>query len=116
MFLDFCVKHILFCFTFILMNVFLVHIILPDTFSKRFYELISKQRQRVNNLLEERIMLSYSLDMERKQIWTVIEANNERQLMNILSTFPIIKYVRVDIHELAFHQAAPSILSDVILN
>lgn len=106
----------LFCFTFILMNVFLVHIILPETFSKKFYELISKQRQKINNLLEERTVLSYSLDMERKQIWTVIETNDEKELMNILSTFPIIKYVRVEIHELAFHQAAPSILSDLILN
>lgn len=106
----------LFCFTFILMNVFLVHIILPDTFSKKFYELISKQRKKINVLLEERIVLSYALDMERKQIWTVIETSDEKELMNILSTFPIIRYVKVDIHELAFHQAAPSILSDVILN
>ncbi|MBL7932963.1 MAG: hypothetical protein JNL60_13730 [Bacteroidia bacterium] len=98
------------------MNVFLVHIILPETFSKKFYELISKQRQKVNRLLEERVILSYSLDMERKQIWTVIETSDEKELMNILSTFPIIKHVRLEIHELAFHQAAPSIFSDLILN
>lgn len=98
------------------MNVFLVHIILPETFSKAFYDLIPKQRQKVNVLLESRIMLSYSLDMERKQIWTVMEATDERELMDLLSTFPIIRHVKLNVHELAFHQAAPSMLADLIMN
>lgn len=97
-------------------NVFLVHITLPDVFTQKFYDLIPRQRDIVNELLEKRIVLSYSLDMDRKNIWAFIEADNDHQVMDLLSTFPIIKHVKVTIHELAFHDAAPITLPDLIMN
>jgi hypothetical protein len=97
-------------------EVFLVHITLPDIFTQKFYDLIPRQREIINDLLEKRIVLSYSLDMERKNVWAFIDANNENQVMDLLSTFPIIKYVRVTIHELAFYDAAPITLPDLIMN
>jgi len=97
-------------------DVFLVHIILPDFFSQKFYELIPKQRILINELLEKRIVRSYSLDMERKNIWVYLEAISEQDVMDILSTFPIIKQVKVNIHELAFFDSAPISLPDLILN
>jgi len=97
-------------------DVFLVHIILPDFFSQKFYELIPKQRILINQLLEKRIVRSYSLDMERKNLWVYIEAISEQDVMDILSTFPIIKQVKVNIHELAFFDSAPVSLPDLILN
>src|SRR5688572_10725541 len=93
---------------------FLVHITLPDFFTQKFYELIPKQREVINDLLEKRIVLSYSLDMERKNSWVFLEAEDENEAMDILSTFPIIKLVKIDIHELAFHNAAPVALPDLI--
>jgi hypothetical protein len=98
------------------MNVFLVHITLPETFTRKFYDLIPKQRAIINELIEKRIVLSYSMDMERQRVWVFIEAANEEAVMDILSTFPIIKSVKVSLHELAFHQAAPSVLPDIIMN
>jgi muconolactone delta-isomerase len=95
---------------------FLVHITLPDVFNQKFYDLIPEQRKVINDLLEKRIVLSYSLDMERKNVWAFIEADNEHAVMDILSTFPIIKYVQVNIHELAFHNPAPITLPDLIMN
>jgi hypothetical protein len=97
-------------------DVFLVHITLPDFFSKKFYDLIPKQRALINNLLEKRVVLSYSLDMERKNVWVYIDAISEQHVMDILSTFPIIKEVKVNIHELAFFDSAPITLPDLILN
>ncbi|MCE3258655.1 MAG: hypothetical protein K0S12_296, partial [Bacteroidetes bacterium] len=83
-------------------DVYLVHITLPDVFTPAFYRLIPAQRTLINKLLEKRTILSYSLDMERKNVWAYIEAVSEQEVMDILSTFPIIKEVRVNIHELAF--------------
>lgn len=54
--------------------------------------------------------------MERKNVWAFIEARSENELMDILATFPIIKYVRIDIHELAFYDSAPVGLPDLIMN
>ncbi len=97
-------------------DVFLVHITLPDVFSKSFYDLIPLQRDLINDLLEKRIVLSYSMDMERKNVWVFMEAANEKAVMDILSTFPIIKQIKISIHELAFHDTAHTVLPDLIMN
>ena len=97
-------------------NSYLVHIILPEVFTASFYNLIPKHRHVVNELLTKRVILSYSLDMERKNVWAFIEASNENEVMDILSTFPIINYVKVEIHELAFHDSANLVLPDLIMN
>lgn len=97
-------------------GVFLAHITLPDFFTQRFYSLIPEHRCLINKLLEKRVILSYSLDMERKNVWAFIEATNEQEVMDILSTFPIIRDVKVSIQELAFLDIAPISLPDLILN
>lgn len=97
-------------------EVFLVHIQLPEVFTFEFYEIIPRQREVVNQLMERRIILNYSLDMERKNVWAVFEVKDEAELLAELNTFPIIHDVNYQIHELAFHNAAPVDLPDVILN
>jgi hypothetical protein len=97
-------------------NVFLVHIKLPEVFTNEFYSLIPKQRELINKLLEKRVVLNYSLDMERKNVWVFFEAKDEIHLKNILSTFPIIKDVKASIHELAFFDTAPLPMPDLIMN
>jgi hypothetical protein len=97
-------------------NVFLVHITLPEVFTEQFYELVNRQRERITDLMEKRTVLSYSLDMERKNIWCVIEVAEQRHLKQILKTFPIINEVELEVHELAFHDSAPIALPDLILN
>ena len=95
---------------------FLVHITLPDFFNVRFNHLISDQRMVVNHLMEDRIILNYSLDIERKNLYVYIQAENQEEVMDVLSTFPIIKEVKVSIHELAFYNAAPETLPELSLN
>ncbi len=94
----------------------MVHIILPDVFTTGFYDLIPNHRERINYLLEKRILLSYSLDMERKNIWAFVSAESEKKVRDLLKTIPIIHKVKVHIHELAFHDAAPVSLPDLIMN
>lgn len=97
-------------------DVFLVHITLPEFFTQKFYELIQKQRKHINTLLESQIVLSYSLDMERKNVWAYVSAEDEKEVMDILSEFPIIHEVKVSIHELAFYDTSHKALPDLILN
>ena len=95
---------------------FCVHISLPDIFTPEFMALIPKHRALVNDLLEKKVILSYSLDMERQNIWAFISAKNEQEMMDILATFPIIKDVKVRIHELAFHETTPIGLPELNMN
>ncbi|MCA6437983.1 MAG: hypothetical protein ACK5QC_16685 [Bacteroidota bacterium] len=97
-------------------DVFLVNLKLPESFTKELYNLIPEQRAVVNQLLDNRVVLSYSLDMDRKNVWAYIEAVSEQEVMDILSTFPIIKYVKTTIHELAFYDTAPVGMPELILN
>lgn len=98
------------------MDTFLVHITLPDVFSKKLYEIIPKQRKHINKLLEQQLVLSYSLDMERKNLWLFVQMETEKDVMDLLAGFPIIKYVTLSIHELAFHDASQKPMPDLIMN
>ena len=98
------------------LNTFQVHIKLPDIFTRRFAALIPQQRERVNQLLEERVILNYALDMERSHLWVTMQAKDQEAVMDILSTFPIIKDVTVEIFELAFFDSAPMGLPELIMN
>jgi hypothetical protein len=98
------------------LNSYQIHIKLPEVFSRRFYALIPQQRDRVNQLMEERVILNYALDMDRSNLWVTMQANDYTSLMDILSTFPIIKEVKVEVHELAFFDSAPMGLPELIMN
>lgn len=95
---------------------FLVHIILPEIFSTKFMALIPMHRSRINELMEKNVIRSYSLDMERHNVWAFIDAKDENEVMDILSSFPIIKDVKVTIHELAFYDFAPAGMPELIMN
>jgi len=97
-------------------EVYLVHIILPDVFTAAFNELLNRQRGMVNDLMENRILLSYSLDMDRKNVWAFFDIASERELDGILKSLPIMAHVRYHVHELAFHNAAPVALPELIMN
>lgn len=98
------------------LDTFQVHIKLPDIFTRRFAALIPQQRERVNQLMEERTILNYALDMDRSQLWVTMQAKDQESVMDILATFPIIKDVKVDIFELAFFDTAPMGLPELNMN
>lgn len=102
--------------TFQPLDTFQVHIKLPEIFTRRFAALIPQQRERVNQLMEERTILNYALDMDRSQLWVTMQAKNQEAVMDILATFPIIKEVKVEIFELAFFDTAPMGLPELNMN
>lgn len=98
------------------LDTFQVHITLPDIFTRRFASLIPQQRERVNQLLQERVILNYALDIDRSHLWVTMQAKDQQTIMDVLATFPIIKDVKVEIFELAFFDSAPMGLPELIMN
>ncbi len=98
------------------LDTFQVHITLPDVFTRRFASLIPQQRERVNQLLQERVILNYALDIDRSHLWVTMQAKDQQTIMDVLATFPIIKDVKVEIFELAFFDSAPMGLPELIMN
>lgn len=97
-------------------DVFMVHFTLPDHFNSEMWDVIPAQRLMVNNLLEKRVILNYSLDMDRRNLWVFMEAKDLQDVNQIIKKFPIMKFVTVRIHELAFYDTAPIGLPELILN
>ncbi len=82
---------------------YMVDIDLPVPFNNEFISLIPKQRAVINKLMGERIISSYAVSIEDGKLWTTLLAESEESVTEILSTFPIIKYVDYSISKLAFH-------------
>ena len=95
---------------------YLIDIQLKDTFKPEFFVLIPKQRKLINELMNEGIIHSYSLAIDRSKLWIVMETENENQVMDVLATFPLIKFMNPDIHELAFHDSIHSGFPHLSLN
>ena len=97
-------------------NVYMVHITLPDTFSAELYKLLPKHRAFINDLMDQRIILSYSLDMARKNVWAVFELNSEAEVVACLQRFPLIRFIEYQMHELAYHDTVSLKMQELIMN
>lgn len=98
------------------MNIFLVDLVLPDILDLNFIALIPKQREHVNKLMGKGILHSYSLAMDRTHVWTIIHAESDEEVENILATFPLIDFVKVRVYPLAFHDNKQPALPAFSLN
>ena len=97
-------------------STFLVHLVLPEFFTTKFIASLPKQRKLINELMEKKVIRSYSLDMGRQYVWAFIDASSEEEVMEVLKQFPIIQEVRIRVHELAFYDTAPHGLPELIMN
>jgi muconolactone delta-isomerase len=88
------------------MNQYMVTFELPIPFTTDFIERIPEQRQMINELLAEQKIHSYSLSINRDRLWCMINADSRYEVVNVISTFPLIDYMPYDIAELMFHNVA----------
>jgi hypothetical protein len=81
----------------------MIDIELPGTITDEFASLIPFQRARVNLLMFEGKISSYSLSMDRSRLWVVVNAASEDDAYSIIASFPIFHFVQFKLHELMFH-------------
>lgn len=100
------------------MNLFHVHVTLPEVLSCEFRAVIPEQQQRIYELMEQKVLLNYAMDMERNSVWlTTISTINEKSVRDILNSFPGVQEVKnIEISELAFFESAPSGFPELMLN
>lgn len=85
---------------------YMVVFTLPQPLTEEFISRIPQQRQAVNRLMQEGKMLSYSLSLETSKLWTVFSAPSEVELMELISSLPLTKYMKVHVSELTFFHSA----------
>jgi muconolactone delta-isomerase len=94
----------------------MINIQLPKEFTVEFMSLIPKQRLRIDELMEDGKIINYSLAMDRSFLWTTVVANSKKEALAIISTFPLIDFMKAEIVELAFHNSISTDLPKLIMN
>ncbi len=98
------------------MSAFLFQIELP-VLSEDIAELIPAQRKHIDRLMATGQMLSYSVSMSGDHIWCVIDAEEEKEAMELIAGFPLRKYFAdVCCHPLLLHNAVPAASFGLSLN
>lgn len=98
------------------MNLYMVTTKLPSVITEDFVKLIPKQRALVNKLMDEGKIMQYSLAIDRSFLWITISATSEQEVMDILSSFPLIHYMKPEVQELAFYNSVSTELPKLIMN
>ncbi|MCU0393545.1 MAG: hypothetical protein MUE81_20715 [Thermoflexibacter sp.] len=86
------------------MSQFMVDIQLPPNPTEEFFALIPRQRAKINALMSEGVITSYTLSEDRLKLWVLVNAESETEVMDVLASFPMLKFMRFEIHSLMFHQ------------
>ena len=94
----------------------MISISLPNKIDEKFVSLIPKQRNHIDDLMDKDIVLQYSLAIDRSRLWITIKASSEMKVMDILSEFPLIEYMKPEIMQLAFHNSIANELPKLIMN
>ena len=89
---------------------------LPETLNEEFISLIPEQRLKINALMDAGVILCYTLDLERTKLWSVIVAKSEVAVMDVLSQFPLITFMKPEISELTFHHQSSLVMPSISLN
>lgn len=98
------------------MNQFIVDFEIPEELSDEFIALIPKHRAHINNLMDNGLVLSYALSLDRSKVWATINAESEHEVEDIIATFPLINYMQATVYELEFYNATGSGLPAISLN
>jgi hypothetical protein len=98
------------------MDQYLIDIDFPEAPDDEFISLIPSQRTLINTYMHSGIVTSYSLSIDRSKLWVTIVANSEKEVGELLATFPLITYMVYSIHKLAFHNTAQYSMPPLSLN
>ena len=85
------------------MSEYMVIVTLPSQMSQEFVSLIPAHRARVNELMQQGVITSYSLAADRRMLWVTLITATEEEAVKTLMTLPLYPYMQHEIRELMFH-------------
>lgn len=94
----------------------MIEVKLPAVFTQEFLELIPQQIAAVNDLMRDGSISSYTLNMDRSKLWTVVNAETEYAAESIIQTMPLYKFYKYNIHELMFNNVNSFVFPALSLN
>lgn len=98
------------------MKTYMITIQLPEELTKGFISLIPSQRARIDQLMDEGIILQYALAVDRSKLWVTVSAKSVAKAKEIISSFPLIDYMKPEFFELSFQNSISTVLPKLIMN
>ena len=98
------------------MKNYMIDIELPEIVGEEFFQLIPDQRAYVNRMMREGIIKNYSLSIDRKKLWVVINAISLAEARHIIARFPIFYFIKYTIHDLLIHDSSDATIPQLWLN
>jgi len=89
---------------------------LPENPSVEYMSYIPSQRDIINKLMFDGVISGVSLIENRNKLWITINSENEDGVIDILNTFPMIKFMRFKIEKLLFHFTSSNVFPQMSLN
>lgn len=98
------------------MKEYMVNIGLPENSPEEFFSLIPKQRARIDELMKQGVVTSYSLAFDRSRLWVTLSADSEEDVEAIVASFPLFGWMNVEIQELVFRKTEAVMMPPVSMN
>ncbi len=95
---------------------YMIDISLPTDPDAGYFALIPAQRAHIETLLDQGVVMGYSLSLDRSKLWIAMNAGDEREAAEILSTFPLFKYFEPTIYPLMFHNTSMLSINRLSMN
>jgi hypothetical protein len=95
---------------------FMAIIALPPDPPEEFFSLIPAQRAYVNQMIRKGVITSYSLSLDRSQLWVTLRAHSEEEVVEVVAKFPLIRWMEIEIQPLMFRETAVTSMPPVSLN
>jgi muconolactone delta-isomerase len=88
-------------------------ILYPD--DMEFMDLIPKQRSLINQYFVDGKLLNYSLNKERTRLWAIFKTDTEIELISLIDTLPLTRFMDYSYEELLFNNSI-SMIPTISLN
>ncbi|KAA3630767.1 MAG: hypothetical protein DWQ02_17480 [Bacteroidetes bacterium] len=76
---------------------YMVDFTLVGNLSEEFMDLIPYQRVVVNKLFQQGKLVNYALSAEKAKVWAIFNADSESELLKMINSFPLSKFMEVEI-------------------
>jgi len=95
---------------------FMIDISLPTDPDAEFFASVPLQRAHIERLLDQGVVMGYSLSLDRSKLWIAMNAGDRNEAADILATFPLFKYFEPTIYPLMFHNTSMMSINRVSMN
>jgi muconolactone delta-isomerase len=90
---------------------YMVEFDLPSMMAPEFLARIPEQRNRIDELMAEGQIRSYSLSTNRSKLWMIVIADSEHEVMHLIGELPLSDFMIPSINPLMFHHSTESMMA-----